>query len=170
VTYRLTLLHWLLFSLVAQSSLSYASSLYWWNDDKVIAALSLTDTQRKTIDNLVQESLKKRGEIKKRLTPLQRVIPDLLSQSPLDERKILSTLSTQDELQAARRREVVLLRMQVRKVLSEEQFKKLLTLNPVVMRQQWVTPPIQVEIQGRPSSVSPGTSPPEKEKEEGDLP
>ncbi len=155
---------------MAQSSLSYASSLYWWNDDKVIATLSLTDTQRKTIDNLMQESLKKRGEIKKRLTPLQRVIPDLLSQSPLDERKILSTLSTQDELQGARRREVVLLRMQVRKVLSEEQFKKLMTLNPAVMRQQWATPPIQVEVRGNPSPVSPGSPPPEKEKEEGDLP
>jgi hypothetical protein len=89
------------------------------------------------------------------------MISDLLSQPELDEQKVLNTLATQLELRNARRRETVSMRLHVRQALTAEQFKKLLALNPRIMRQRWVKP--------QPRMIKPGQSL-QKEKEAADRP
>jgi Spy/CpxP family protein refolding chaperone len=142
----------------------------WWNDPQVIETLALTPEQRQKIDDLVQQSFKTRQELNSKLAPLQRQIPDLLSQSELDEQKLLNTVTTQAELLSARRRALITLRLSVRKALSVEQFQKLLELNPNIMRQRWIARQTRVKMKG--GSEEPASPPPpaQEEKKEEKLP
>jgi Spy/CpxP family protein refolding chaperone len=138
------------FALQALPVFSFADppTVNWWHDPHVVETLALTTEQRQHIDKLIQQSLKQRAEIDKKLAPLRRAIPDLLSQPELDERKVLDTLTTLDTLRDAKRKDVIVMRMRVRQVLSPAQFKKLQELSPRIMRQAWVTRQIQGEVKG----------------------
>lgn len=141
--------------IVGSSSLCRAdsSAVAWWQDQQVIQALNLTDEQQRVIEERVQQSWKRRAELTQQLAPLQHLISDLLSQPKLDEQKVLSALAAQLELRNARRREVVSTRLHVRQLLTDEQFRKLLTLNPRIMRQRWVKPRTRRLEDGKPSQT-----------------
>ena len=115
------------------------SSIEWWNDAETIQAIGLTAAQRHEIESLVGQSLQRRAQIDAQLAPLRRTIPNLLSQPDLDDQTVLHTLDTQMHLRGAKRRDIITMRMQVRKVLSATQFQQLLVVHPKVMRQSWVS-------------------------------
>lgn len=129
----------------------------WWNDSHVIQALDLTPDQRQKIGGIVKESLKKREAFSQQLAPLQATISAGLKHPTLNVAEIQRALTAQLELRNARRREAVSMRIQVRQVLSSEQFKKLLELHPLIMQQRWMRPQIHVEVQ-RQSSVKEKTA------------
>lgn len=140
----------------------------WWDDPKTVESLHLTDEQRKKIAAIVEQSQKKRRELNAQLVPLRHVVPDLLSQPELDEQKVQSTLKTQNDLRWARVQEMASMRIQVRKVLSAEQFKKLQALHPLVMRKRWVAR--QLPGEGEKKSPAETKAEPEQEEDEEDMP
>jgi len=133
-----------------------------------VRALNLSDEQRHKIENLVQQGLKRREELTKQLSPLQRTISDLLSQPELDEQKVWGALATQLELRNARRKGIIAMRVHVRQALTVEQFKKLLELNPRIMRQRWVKPQPRVIHLEKPSRKEKEAEQHDEEDDDGD--
>lgn len=151
-----SLLSFLIVSAAALSSflfpvLAVPPVINWWSDPHVIQVLDLTLDQQQKIEGIVKESLKKREAFSKQLAPLQATIAAGLQHPTLNVDEIQRALTAQLELRNARRREAVSMRIQVRQVLSSEQFKKLLELNPLIMQQRWMRPQIHVEVQSQSS-------------------
>ncbi len=110
----------------------------WWEDPQAVEALALTPEQSHRIEELIRQSRESRKERRKRIKELRRSIPRLLNAPELDEKEVLSTLAALGDLVNRQKQDLVAMRMQVRRVLSSEQFKKLLALNPNIMRQRWL--------------------------------
>ena len=114
------------------------ASVGWWQDPQVIETLVLMPEQSRRIEELIRQSRATREERKKRIRELRRSIPRLLNAPELDEKEVLSTLAALGALVNRQKQDLVAMRMYVRRVLSSEQFKKLLALNPNIMRQRWL--------------------------------
>jgi Spy/CpxP family protein refolding chaperone len=115
----------------------------------------LTPEQSHKIEALVEQSVERRKQGAKQIKELRRSIARLLSAPELDEAQVFSTLTASGELGTRQRRDIVTMRIQVRQVLSTEQFRKLLELHPKVMQQRWVPRRIRVKGTRPPAAAEP---------------
>lgn len=119
-------------------ALATVTSFQWWDDSEVSQAISLTSEQRQQISLLVHQSQERRKALRPEIAELSKTLSRLIESPVLDEAQILSTLTALSAAHFKQRKDVVLMRLQVRQVLAPEQFAKLLAVRPMVMRQRWL--------------------------------
>ena len=110
----------------------------WWNDDKVVAELSLTGEQRKRMDALLAK-VKTSQEAAPSPIKLREKFHAALRQGKLDEAR--SALSEWAESEKQLARAMGGLKLDVMSLLSQEQWKKVQAMLPYLAGISWAARP-----------------------------
>lgn len=97
----------------------------WWKDEKIKAELKLTEKQTSEMDKLFDESQKKREARAPKVEKKMEELNVLLKGEGLDEKKAKEAVDELLALQAENFREMVAMKVKIRKLLSKEQLKTL---------------------------------------------
>lgn len=104
--------------------------------DDVADALKLTPDQRTKVRQLVYDANQARVDIRARSAKAQMELRHLLAADTLDEKAALKAVDTLNAAEADLRRSRVQLVIQLRKVVTAEQWKQLLQLRRERMRER----------------------------------
>jgi len=102
----------------------------WWRNEQLQQKLQLTETQVQQMDqifNAYRDQLKLDSE---RSRTLQGELNKLLAQETLDEQAITQTVQELNTLRSQMFEAMIAMKLAVRKVLTPEQLKQILTENP----------------------------------------
>ncbi|HXZ27336.1 MAG TPA: periplasmic heavy metal sensor, partial [Terriglobales bacterium] len=132
----------------------------WWKDSEIVRQLQLSDAQIKQIEetflNARLDLIKMRADVEIQETILQ----SLVDADQMDEGKISAQIDQVLATRARLEKANTMMMLDIRKVLTVEQWKKLRAIQQSREQEHRMAPPARPGMPGPPQAPGPATAPP----------
>jgi uncharacterized membrane protein len=102
----------------------------WWNDPKIKQSAGLSDKQIEAMNKVFTNFKEKRSEAGSKFRSAQTQLGTMLAEEKFDETKVRKALDEAASLHSQAFREMAIMKLEVRKLLTSEQLKKILAEYP----------------------------------------
>jgi len=132
----------------AQGGLKEMPPGKWWTNKRLIAALKLSPDQQSRIDSLWTQHRRGLIDQKAELERRQLDLADLLGKDSIDEDAALKAFDRVQEARVALERATLVMRIQIKNLLSPEQQQRLETFSGALRQQRGKgnTPPVGAPV------------------------
>jgi Spy/CpxP family protein refolding chaperone len=111
-------------------AVSISAQAEWWNDPKIKQSVALSDKQVEEMNKILATFKEKRNDEGAKLRTAQTQLGTMLAEEKLDEAKVRTTLDEIALLHSQNFKEMGTMKIEIRKLLTSEQLKKLLAEQP----------------------------------------
>jgi Spy/CpxP family protein refolding chaperone len=145
-------------------TMSFSAQAEWWNDPKIKQSAGLSDKQVEEMNKIFATFKEKRNEAGAKFRSAQTQLGAMLAEEKLDEAKIRKTLDETASLHSQAFKEMAMMKLEVRKLLTSEQLKKILAEHPDIFstNKLWTARGLKAMRPGK--SMMKKTAPSKKEK------
>lgn len=116
--------------LIASVALGRGVWIRWWEEQELVKEIGLQKEQQDKINALCESLQTKRMENRTKTTELQKQLNEQLRQASLDEKKLQETLTQFDAVRNEIFRNMIDLKLQARKILTQKQIEQLIAKDP----------------------------------------
>ena len=113
-------------------TVSMSAQAEWWNDPKIKQSVGLSDKQVEAMNKIFTSFKEKRNETGNKFRTTQKQLSAMLAEEKLDEAKVRKSMDEAALLHSQTFKDMCSMKLEVRKLLTPEQLKKLLAEQPQI--------------------------------------
>ena len=102
----------------------------WWNNPTIVEKLKLTDDQRKAMDGILQQHREKLIDLRANVDKAELGMEPMMSQDQPNEAAVMSQIDKVAQARAELEKANARMLLGIRRVLNQEQWKKLQAAGP----------------------------------------
>ena len=132
-------------------TMSFSAQAEWWNDPKIKQSAGLSDKQIEEMNKIYSTFKEKRNEAQTRFRSAQTQLGAMLAEEKLNEALVRKTLDETASLHSQTFKEMGVMKLEVRKLLTSEQLKKILAEHPDIFsaNRYWTARGLKAMRQGK---------------------